>query len=142
MPTNPTASTSEDRVLYFTALAREWAAADVWGIDMTHTQIAITDGDGKPSGVARYPMLRVEVTLGADDALSKAVILHELAHIAACRRFGPWHGHGDLWWNVYIGAVERLTGRSVHTGLADHGGDLCSSPNVDLTAAVAKVLES
>ncbi|HEY8310551.1 MAG TPA: hypothetical protein VIG47_08345, partial [Gemmatimonadaceae bacterium] len=66
-------------------LAKEWAKLKAWESDLSTCEVKIRQGTHHYSSGHAWGARRIVVTAGNDVADGKAVLLHELAHIAAYR---------------------------------------------------------
>jgi len=107
-------------------LFNHWKRHPVWAGDCAHATVTVHAHKSKErtSGYAYYMSGEVHLTIGSDPAMARAVILHELAHVAQGRR-DPLNtrGHDDGFRSILMEAATEIVG-PVDPPTQDHIHDL------------------
>lgn len=105
-------------------LAKEWAKLKAWEADLSSCEVKIRQGTSHYSSGHAWGRRRIVVTAGMHVADGKAVLLHELAHIAANHYMrkhpnlerAAKRSHGRIFTALLLAAANEVLGIRVYPG--------------------------
>lgn len=124
----------QQRATALQVIAASWCSLRAWQpVDMRGVKVKVKfrrgwGSSGHATTSRAHGQVEVIVRLGEDEADGLAVLLHELAHVAAQRR--GHDGHDKGWRAIFRAAALEVTGEEV----VDQGG------NCQLTGLVADAI--